>query len=231
MSLFEDLKWKIEDTLNDIKHKVDDSTYDIKLELENIKDRWDIASADAEVQRSNEEYTKELENKRKNNKEISRGMVLGVSRGFYKHYGVYIGNDEIIAYTSKDSDTSSENTIMKTKMSHFLKDADEFHILRFHDEFKRGSNVSSSIAATGISIHLYMQETKLKEQYKIQTKEQCAKRAESKLANKGYSLSKNNCEHFSIWCKTNIHLSIQTDLSHAGIEVSRVVPSNKYIPL
>lgn len=47
--------------------------------------------------------------------------------------------------------------------------------------------------------------------------EEVVQRAHSRLNEKGYSLTKNNCEHFATWCKTGQHGSFQAETVDGGI--------------
>ncbi|WP_442920006.1 lecithin retinol acyltransferase family protein [Metabacillus sp. B2-18] len=73
------------------------------------------------------------------------GDVIGVKRKTkhgvpFEHYGVYIGNNRVIHFTSKDSDIDMKNNeIMETDMNHFLRGSDSFFILdceRAHSSIK-----------------------------------------------------------------------------------------------
>ena len=122
------------------------------------------------------------------NRQIERGMVLGISRGLYFHFAIYIGNDEVVAYTSEVSDTSSNNMVTKTKMSHFIKDEKEFFVLAFNDNY-----VQSKLRFfTG----KWISDFSFKREYKIQSREECASRAESLVGKSGYNLLTNNLISF-----------------------------------
>lgn len=179
---------------------------------------------------------------------IERGMVLCVSRDWYDHYGVYVGNDEIVHFTSYSSDKNANNTIMKTSMRHFIRDAREFHVMAFEDDTPSGSiwttvakfllaataaTVSPVVAfGTGMAIgsakHLYS--WFVTNDYKLYSREECAKRAEKCLGFGEYNFILNNCEQFSLWCKIGIHTSTQVNkLSDLGIEKSRTLKANDYV--
>jgi hypothetical protein len=46
---------------------------------------------------------------------------------------------------------------------------------------------------------------------KTNSGELAVSKAKSRLGERDYSLSSNNCEHFATWCKTNTHKSDQVD--------------------
>lgn len=185
-------------------------------------------------------------------KTIERGMVLCVSRDWYDHYGVYVGNEEIIHFTSYSSDKNANNTIMKTSMRHFIRDAREFHVMAFDDATPTGSSWTSlvkvvlaaaaaTVAAPAVVAYgacmaalsaqrLYSWfETN---DYKLYSREECAKRAEKCLGFGEYNIVLNNCEQFSLWCKIGIHTSTQVNkLLELGIEKSRTLKANDYVAL
>lgn len=173
-------------------------------------------------------------NSKKMNYVIERGMVLGVSRGSYDHFGVYVGNNKIVHYTSEDSDVSTNNKIMKTMMHHFIRDANEFFVLKFPETYAvskkaaLGRGLMMGISLPFITAKI---DSEISNDYTTYSREECACRAESRIGEDKYSLIINNCEHFAMWCKTGIEISIQLNrLFDCGIEISRVIPSNKFIP-
>lgn len=114
--------------------------------------------------------------------QLKPGAVLRISRTWYWHYGVYVGGDEVIHYTSKDGDISQDNVVQLTRMSKFIGDISVFEILDF----------SGTTDAKGCFGPL-----------------ETARRAREKIGENAYSLSANNCQHFAIWCKTGQRFSGQ----------------------
>ena len=167
------------------------------------------------------------------NATIERGMVLGVSRGLYEHYGVYVGRDEIIHYTSLDDDVSAGASIMRTSMRHFIRDASEFFVLKFPDHYETSKGATlrrGLLLGVGLPFMMSAVDAQLSESYHLYSREECAWRAESRVGEGGYNLVLNNCEHFAIWSKTGLEISIQTNrLFDAGIEISRWLPARGYI--
>ncbi len=129
---------------------------------------------------------KEIDNHKQNhksikNKVLKEGDVVWVQRIGYKHFGIYVGEDNIIHYTSTDN---RENTIMQTNMSFFLQKKTHWFVIDF-DELTNISNWS------------------------VFSAEETVKRAKSRLGEDKYNLVVNNCEHFAFWCKTGISESDQ----------------------
>lgn len=158
---------------------------------------------------------------KKENRKLEPGDIVGVGRGSYDHYGVYIGNQRVIHYTSLDSDTSSNNTIMETDFKTFLRGKKEFFILDVSclepSKFKKieGINVAAAVTAGVSSYFLVAIELvsflKKDKKFKYFSNEETIKRAKSRLGENQYSLYSNNCEHFAIWCRTGISDSQQVN--------------------
>lgn len=158
---------------------------------------------------------------KKENKKLELGDIVGVSRGAYDHYGVYIGGQRVIHYTSLDSDTSSNNTIMETDFKTFLRGKKEFFILDVSylepSKFKKIEGIDIA-AATSAGVSSYflvaiklISHLKTDKKFKYYSNEETIKRAKSRLGEKSYSLLTNNCEHFAIWCRTGISDSQQVN--------------------
>ena len=90
---------------------------------------------------------------------IERGSVLGVDRGLYDHYGVYVGGCEVIHFTSLESDISSNNSIMRTSIEKFIGNQKEFFILAFPNSYQvgRGAVIArNSMAGVGLNFGFSM---------------------------------------------------------------------------
>ncbi len=137
--------------------------------------------------------------------ELKKGNILRVSRGLYWHYGVYSGDDHVIHFTSEENDTSTNNLIIETNTSKFIRDALEIEVLSFPKKVKENDVFS-------------MDET-------------CS-RAKSQIGRGDYSLSNNNCQHFALWCKTGLAFSGQTYLLNGGeseeYSNATLINTNKY---
>lgn len=141
---------------------------------------------------------------------LSKGDVVGVSRGVYDHYGVFINDDQVISYTSKGSDVGSDNFIQSNSLATFLRGSDSYFILNFptaHGTPEKIKKVVSCATVSGGMPDLsWFRKIK---NYKLYSPTETVKRAESRLGEQTYSLTFNNCEHFAIWCKTGISESHQ----------------------
>lgn len=119
------------------------------------------------------------------NKSLCKGDVIGIKRGLYFHYGVYIGDDEVIHYQG-DGDVGINNYVIQTGMDQFMKGQKEFFVLDFkhiQEEYRDNFNIDNRFE-------------------KIYSSKETVERAKSKLYEGDYSLLFNNCEHFASWCKT-----------------------------
>ncbi len=145
--------------------------------------------------------------KEKKNAGLEKGDIVGVSRSFYDHYGVYVGEDSVIHYTGESSDMA-DGRILKTSFSRFLRDADEYFILVFPDKYGEPSKVHFEANIASLLLPPVLEWFK-KNDYKLYGNEETVKRAYSRLGENRYDLLSNNCEHFAIWCKTGLSESHQ----------------------
>lgn len=179
---------------------------------------------------------------------IQRGMILRVSRGLYDHYGVYVGNDQIVHFTSPSSDKSAGNSIMRTNMRLFIRDADQFDVMGFGEKkqnwlgagivflTKAGlSIVVPSLLLMSVAYGFFTKDLYnwfATNDYHLYSREECASRAERCLGFAEYNMMLDNCEHFALWCKVGIHTSTQVNkLIDLNIEKSRTIKANDYVPL
>lgn len=133
----------------------------------------------------------------KDQKDLKPGDILGVSRGMYEHYAVYIGNGEVIHYAAETSDFRGGAAIRRAPFQNFLGTAKSYFVVCFPEDIFCFSA------------------------------EETVRRAEEKLGETKYSLISNNCEHFAIWCKTGCTESQQVETAIQKItEIITVVVDN-----
>lgn len=123
---------------------------------------------------------------------VERGDIIAITRGVFNHYAVYVTDDEVIHYTSEDSDIG-DNTIMATDFSHFLRGQDRFFVVDFGLRQDRHGNELDA---------LWRPDT-------IYSADETIRRARSKMGEADYDLFGWNCEHFAVWCKTGQQSSDQ----------------------
>jgi hypothetical protein len=121
-------------------------------------------------------------------KQIRPGDVICVERwgNLYRHYGVYVGKGKVIHYAGRGGDWEDDVSVREVSMQEFLRDADEYMICKFPSKCKDP-------------------------RYHRYTKKETVERAYSRLGERKYDLLTNNCEHFAVWCRTNISESRQVD--------------------
>ena len=121
-------------------------------------------------------------------KRIYPGDVICVERwgSLYRHYGVYVGNKKVVHYAGRAGDWDNDIAVREVSMKEFLQDAKTYMICKFPQQ--------SSLP----NYHLY-------------SNKETVKRAYSRLGEREYDLFTNNCEHFAVWCRTNISVSLQAE--------------------
>lgn len=143
-----------------------------------------------------------------------KGDIIGVDRKDYgvpyKHYGIYIGNNEVIHYTSDN--LFNKNTISRTSMDKFMNANDKYFILDCENgsksQYMMPSNIVLSNIKSGFGIGM---PTKLRKLIEIYSPEEIVIRAKKCIGEGQYNLAFRNCEHFAIWCKTGINHSYQVE--------------------
>lgn len=108
------------------------------------------------------------------------GDVLSADRGFYKHYGIYVGNGDVVHFSAgNEGEISAKNAMIR-------KDS--------LDYFANGSSVCVDN----------------KEQANFDRREIVNRANKMVGTMKGaYNLVSNNCEHFANWCKSGEKTSNQ----------------------
>lgn len=146
---------------------------------------------------------------------LEAGDIVGVSRGIYEHYGVYVGNKKVVHYTADDSDLGGR--ISETDFSRFLRDAKEYFPLVFPDKY--GEPGKSFFSDVNFGLGLVANQSLYREiilwykksKYTLYSNTETISRARSRLGETKYNLIVNNCEHFAVWCKTGISESHQVN--------------------
>lgn len=167
---------------------------------------------------------------------LKPGDIICIKRtGTWKdfwHWAVYVSDDEVIHYTSLESDNASDNQIMVTDIRHFLRKQPVYHVVNFPSHYE-GKKVLEARAATSTSsfvshkpgfnvLKLFIPGAVLamtgaasayasinSSKYKIAGPDEVIKRARSRIGERKYSVLTNNCEHFAVWCKTGLQESEQ----------------------
>lgn len=164
-----------------------------------IVDKNDIQKANGSLSAMREKFERML------SKDFLRaGDVIGVSRGAYEHYGIYVGKGRVIHYAGETADFNGRICIHEAPFKEFLKDSSEYFVISFEGRYPVKLHFSTNFIASG-----YLDSCNVKAKY---SPEETIKRAYSRLGECKYSLTKNNCEHFAIWCKTGSAQSSQVKI-------------------
>jgi hypothetical protein len=137
------------------------------------------------------------------NKKVKKGDIIGVDRGIYEHYGIYLGENQVIHFTSF-SGNLSDNKIMITKMDHFFGEQTSIFVFNPYTQDKQNASLVNAVALMSFENNNGIQ-------MKHYSVEETISRAYGELGKNDYNLVVNNCEHFAVWCKTGVHKSFQVD--------------------
>ena len=147
-------------------------------------------------------------------RKIKYGDVIFADRGFYKHFGIYSGNQKVIHYYH------AAEKICETSFAAFMDGDTDCYVCNFDERGARTSEELSFLSTPrGFSSNPIGGLFLLRELYKflrdfdskLYSPEETVQRARSKLGESEYNLFLNNCEHFAIWCKTGVSKSEQID--------------------
>lgn len=116
-----------------------------------------------------------------------RSGLLG--RNLYQHYGVYAGYHKIIHYVKGDSPL--DGRIAETSIEEFC-DGDTLYIAE-------DDTLLSIFQDSDVTANFY-------------GPRKTVQRARSKIGKGDYNLFNHNCEHFAIWCKTDLNKSTQLSI-------------------
>ncbi len=157
---------------------------------------------------------------------IKLGDVIGVDYGYYQHFGIYIGDYEVIHYFQDEEKKSDKVTIQITKYETFLGYEEECFVCDFTkfmhppDKFYNVKTQSKSLYRL-IDPKLNLTEEFEKEstiytafqteKYKIYSPQETVRRAYQRLGEICYDPKHGTMEHFIIWCKTGIDESSQAN--------------------
>lgn len=128
------------------------------------------------------------------------GGVIFCNRkmGLYRHFGIYIGDGKVIHYAAQNGDMDKDEekvSVHETTLAHF-REGDDLYEMDFSRDYKY------------CRVWRYIVRS---HNYELQSPEQTVLRAKSRLGETEYNLVSNNCEHFALWCKTNVSESKQVD--------------------
>lgn len=162
----------------------------------------------------------------KNKRHLEYGDVIGIDLGFYQHFGVYIGDAQVIHYSPISGNVSKDAVIHITSFDIFLGEEEEYFICDFSPFYREPEKIYNVVSQEKSIRNLISPNLNLTEEFKkandiylafdtaryqLYSPMETVKRAYSRLGETSYDLISNNCEHFAIWCKTGISESYQVN--------------------
>ncbi|MDY2964684.1 MAG: lecithin retinol acyltransferase family protein [Megasphaera massiliensis] len=144
------------------------------------------------------------------------GAIIYVVRAFlcfgsYHHYGVYTGNGKVVHFAPAVRNGIKEKCIHETTMNKFLAGANDYSV-RYFPSSTAVLEMLVRKKAGNITLADSLWQDLESQKCHIYTPEETVQRAYACARNQtlgGYSLTSNNCEHFAIYCKTNLLYSDQ----------------------
>ena len=83
---------------------------------------------------------------------LQAGDVIGVKRGIYEHYAIYIGDDKVIHYAAENGDfEGSAVTVHEAPMSEFLRGNSSFFFINFPDKNGRFEKIYTNTGEVNYS--------------------------------------------------------------------------------
>lgn len=147
-------------------------------------------------------------------KDLELGDVVGVSRGTYQHYGIYIGEGRVVHYV-KDRGSLLDGIIAETSFAEFLVDERKYFVTYFTPDQRLESKIKTRALLGALSawstLWRLWDRMVNRHNYHVFSPEETVERARKKIGERRYSLFRNNCEHFAIWCKTGLAESSQVE--------------------
>lgn len=169
------------------------------------------------------------------------GDVICVSRGVYDHYGIYVSDSEVIEFSPRNGNgictiqvTTFAEFIGGSKRCCYLVFSDSYALpgkVEFSPAVRRVTGIQldawQTLRTFADSIRpdpAAYRDVNLADaldtpaRYHLYTPAQTVERARAQVGKdhfgegkERYSLLRNNCEHFAIWCKTGLRMSTQTE--------------------
>lgn len=142
------------------------------------------------------------------------GDILSVRRVGFAHYGVYVGNNQVIHYDIDPSD-HYKICVHQASIEEFLNGSEVYSVCDFPKVYGRlGSDIAyeefrKKFPEADIPEALW--ESLKNSDYYLYTPEDTVRRARERIGETEYDLLTNNCEHFAFWCKTGLSESLQID--------------------
>jgi hypothetical protein len=151
---------------------------------------------------------------------LPKGSVIKVSRRVaglipvYDHYGVYISSSSVVHFNNpvQGAETSGNNRVIETTLEEFMAGAREVDVVEFAkskwQERRHRTYIAAATSVARMPLDLRVPSPNA-HKFKQFSPDEIAQRALSQLGKDGYSLLFNNCEHFAVWCATDVRESEQ----------------------
>lgn len=141
---------------------------------------------------------------REHNQTVLSGLQVGdlieFPRGYYSHWGVFVGNDDIVHLAGED--TGNDGINGKIDSGHLFTVCGK----RFNKAYAKVDNFWDVVADSRAKIN-NNKDKKCKPYAPDEVKE----RALSKIGAIPYNVLWSNCEHFAAWCRNGENWSQQVD--------------------
>ena len=136
---------------------------------------------------------------------LKPGDMIGISRGVYEHYAIYVGTGKVVHYAGEGMDFDGKISIHEAPFSEFLKDGEDYFVISFEGSYPVKIYSSTGLLRGGIWDSRGM---KIPRTYSAK---ETVRRAYSRIGESEYNLATNNCEHFALWCRTGLSRSTQVE--------------------
>ncbi len=125
----------------------------------------------------------------------------------YYHHGIDVGNGNVIHLCTKKDARVVENSI-----SEFLKGGEKevIEYVRFIDVLINYKSKSSALGVSKDWMLPFLDDERIDEiRKRIEEPRRAVGEARKHLHTTGYNLFSDNCEHFAVFCKTGLRVSLQ----------------------
>ncbi|XP_050392476.1 phospholipase A and acyltransferase 2 [Patella vulgata] len=129
--------------------------------------------------------------------DLQEGDIVEFDRGLYSHYGVYVGNEEIVHLAGEDE----YDGLGDVNTSHLFSISGQ----RFNKAWVKKDSFWTVTSNSRAKIN------NKDNKRKPLPKRQIVENALSRLGRVGYNLIYSNCEHFANWCRYEVEKSEQVD--------------------
>ena len=150
---------------------------------------------------------------------LNPGTVIYVMRSFpiiYKHFGVYVGDDKVVHFAPNRSGkyytqmSDDETIIHEIDINDFIGNSERCFTQNFPQNQKELELILKVKHKSKSFIAKIMADFD-RSGYQFFSQEEVVNRARNEIGRKGYNVLWNNCEHFAVWCKTNVVYSNQVE--------------------